>query len=74
MGRTWKWNGQAGNRQAEEDGEVFGVFLLRLTAVVLRAMEDEGRRWRSVRAGIRGSLSVRGYDDSYGGTVDGTRC
>lgn len=65
--------GEARDIREEKDGEVFGVFLLRDTAIIVRAIEDEGRRWRSVRAGVRGSLSVWGYDDSYGGRVDGTR-
>lgn len=52
--------GEARNIWEEKDGEVFGVFSLRHTAVIVRGVEDEGRRWRSVRAGIRGLLSVWG--------------
>jgi hypothetical protein len=50
--------GKARNIWEEKDGEVFGVFLLRHTVVIVRAMEGGGRRWRSVRTGGRGSLSV----------------
>lgn len=50
--------GEARNIWEEKDGEVFGLFLLRYPAVIMRAMEDEGQRWRSVRVGIRGLLPV----------------
>lgn len=42
MGRTWKWNGQAGNRQAVEDRQVFGAFVSRGTVYIVWVMEGRG--------------------------------
>ena len=43
----------------EADGEVFGMFLLRVAAGVVRPVEG-GRRWGTVPGGEREGLSVQG--------------
>ena len=41
-GQTREWNGQGGNMQTEEDGEVFGGFVSRSTAYIVWATEGKG--------------------------------